>query len=91
MMAGGTVKTLALQLAPLAVEAVLTGVLAAPALVAVGADAGPRDGVAQGSVLTLTAIAAVRSPEAALTAWHAHIHTHTHTKQNNGTPRLIES
>lgn len=66
---GGTVKTLALQLATLAVVARLTGVLTSPALVAVCADTGPSDGVTQGSVLTLATVTAVRSPVATLTAW----------------------
>lgn len=69
MVTGGTVKTLALQLATLAIVARLTGVLTSPALVAIGADTGPSDGVTQGSVLTLAAITAMRSPVATLTAW----------------------
>lgn len=66
---GGPIKTLALQLATLAIVARLTGVLTSPALVAIRADTGPSDGVTQGSVLTLTTVTAVRSPVATLTAW----------------------
>lgn len=66
---GGTVKTLALQLATLPIVARLTGVLTSPALVAIRADTGPSDGITQGSVLTLTTVTAVRSPVATLTAW----------------------
>lgn len=66
---GGTVKTLTLQLATLAIVARLTGVLTSPALVTVRADTGPSDRVTQSSVLTLAAVTAVRSPVATLTAW----------------------
>lgn len=69
MVTGGTVKTLALQLATFAIVARLTWVLTSPALVAIRADTGPSDGITQGSVLTLTAVTAVRSPVATLTAW----------------------
>lgn len=69
VMTGGTIKTLALQLATFAIVARLTGVLASPALIAIRADTGPSDGVTQGSILTLTAVTAVRSPVATLTAW----------------------
>lgn len=79
MVTGGTVKTLTLQLATLAIEAWLTGVLTSPALVAIRADTGSSDGVTQGSVLTLTTVTAVRSPVATLTAWG----TKTRTLNNN--------
>lgn len=68
MDAGPAIETLAGQLTSLAVVAALTGLLAAPSLVAVSADTGPRDGVALGPVLALTPIAAVRSPVVALAA-----------------------
>lgn len=69
MVTGGTIKTLALQLATFAIVARLTGVFTSPALVAIRADTGPSDGITQGSVLTLTPVTAVRSPVATLTAW----------------------
>lgn len=68
MVAGGAVEALALQQAVLAVEAGVAGLLAAPALVAVGADAGPRYGVALGPVAALTSVTAVGPPEVTLTA-----------------------
>lgn len=69
MVAGGAVEALALLLAVLAVEVGVAGLFAAPALVAVGADAGAGYGVAFGPVATLTAVAAVGPPEVALAAW----------------------
>lgn len=69
MVAGGAVEALALQQAVLAVEAGVAGLLAAPALVAVGADAGAGYRVAFGPVPALTAVAAVGPPEVTLTAW----------------------
>lgn len=69
MLAGGAVEALALQQAVLAVEVGVAGLLAAPALEAVGAHAGPGDGVALGPVTALTAVAAVGPPEVALAAW----------------------
>jgi len=69
MLAGGAVEALALQPAVLAVEVGVAGLLAAPALEAVGADAGPGDRVALGPVAALAAVAAVGPPEVALTAW----------------------
>lgn len=62
-MAGGTVEALTLQEAVLAEEAGVAGLLASPALEAVGADAGPGDGAAFGPVATLTLVAAVWPPE----------------------------
>lgn len=79
MVTGGTVKTLALQLATFAIIARLTGVLTSPALVTVRADTGPSDRVTQGSVLTLAAVTAVRSPVATLAAWG----TKTSTEDTN--------
>lgn len=69
MVAGGAVEALALEQAVLAVEARVAGLLAAPALVPVGADAGSGYRVALGPVTALTAVTAVRTPEVALTAW----------------------
>lgn len=68
VMAGGTVEALALQEAVLAEEARVAGLLAPPALEAVGADAGAGDGVAFGPVATLTLVAAVGPPEVVLAA-----------------------
>lgn len=68
MVAGGAVEALALQEAVLPVEAGVTGLLAAPALVPVRADTGAGYGVTFGPVPALTAVTAVRSPEVALTA-----------------------
>jgi len=68
MVAGGTIEALARQLAGLAVVAALTGLLAAPALVAVGAHTRTCDGVALGAVLALAAVVAVGSPVVALAA-----------------------
>lgn len=67
MVAGGTVEALALQLAALAIVAGLTLILAAPALVAVCTDTGSCDGVTQGPILTLAAIATVWPPVATFT------------------------
>lgn len=66
--AGSTIETLALQLARLAIETVLAGLLTTPSLVPVGADTGARNGVTFSSILALATITAVRSPEIALTA-----------------------
>lgn len=68
VVAGGAVQALALQEAVLAEEAGVAGLLAAPALEAVGADAGAGDGVAFGPVATLTLVAAVGPPEVVLAA-----------------------
>lgn len=68
VVAGGAVEALALQEAVLAEEAGVAGLLAAPALEALGADARPRDGVALGPVATLALVAAVRPPEVVFTA-----------------------
>lgn len=69
MVTGGAVETLALQQAAFAIEARFTGLLAAPALVAVGADTGSCYWVTLGPVLALTAVATVGAPEVTLTAW----------------------
>lgn len=69
MVAGGAVEALAIQQAVLAVEVGVAGLLAAPALEAVGADAGSGYRVALGPVLALTAVTAVGTPEVALAAW----------------------
>lgn len=68
MLTGGAIEALTLQQAVLAVEAGVARLLAAPPLVAVGADAGARDGVTLGAILALTAVGAVGAPEVALTA-----------------------
>lgn len=88
--AGSSVETLAGQLTGFAIVTVLAGLLAAPPLVPVSADAGPCDGVTLRPVLALTPVAAVRSPEVAVAAWrhrknrenihqdvHANLLTHT--------------
>lgn len=69
MVAGGLVLALALLVAVVAVGARVAALLAAPALEARGAVAGPGDGVAQGPVLALAAAAAVGSPVVAVTRW----------------------
>lgn len=69
MMTGGAVEALALQQAVFAVEVGVAGLLAAPALVAVGADAGSGYRVTFGPVPALTAVSAVGAPEVALAAW----------------------
>ena len=69
MVAGGAVEALTLQHAVLAVEAGIAGLLAAPALVTVGADAGSGDRVTFGPVPALTLVGAVGPPEVTLTAW----------------------
>ena len=69
VMTGGAVEALALQQAVLGVEAGVAGLLAAPALEPVGADAGSGDRVALGPVAALTAVGAVGAPEVALAAW----------------------
>lgn len=66
--AAGPVVALARQLAALAVGAGRAQLLTAPAAEAGGAHAGPRDGVAQGSILALAAVAAVGAPVVAVTA-----------------------
>lgn len=66
---GGSVLALALLVAVVAVGAGVAALLAAPALEARGAVAGPSDGVAQGPVLALAAAAAVGSPVVAVTCW----------------------
>ncbi len=68
MVAGGAVEALALQQAVLAVEAGVAGLLAAPALEAVGADAGSGYRVTFGPVPALTSVTAVGPPEVTLTA-----------------------
>ena len=83
VVAGRPVVTLALELAALAVAPGLTELLAAPALVPVCADTGACDGVAEGFVLALAPVAAVRSPVIAIatcktlsrmgrSVWHNH-------------------
>lgn len=69
MVAGGFVLALALLVAVVAVGAGVAALLAAPALEARGAVAGPGDGVAQGPVLALAAAAAVGSPVVAVARW----------------------
>lgn len=69
VLAGGAVEALTLQQAVLAVEASVARLLAAPPLVAVGADAGAGDGVTLGAVLALAAVGAVGAPEVALAAY----------------------
>jgi len=69
VVAGSPVVTLALQLAALAVAPRVAELFAAPSLVPVRADAGARDGVAEGFVLTLAAVAAVGSPVIAVATW----------------------
>lgn len=67
MVADGAVEALALQQAVLAVEVGVAGLLAAPALEAVGADAGSCYRVTFGPVPALTAVTAVGPPEVTLT------------------------
>lgn len=69
MVTGGSVLALALLVAVVAVGAGVAALLAAPALEACRAVAGPSDGVAQGPVLALAAAAAVGSPVVAVTCW----------------------
>lgn len=69
MMTGGAIETLTLQQTVFAVEAGVTELLAAPALVAISADAGSSYRVTFGPVPALTAVTAVGTPEVALTAW----------------------
>lgn len=69
VVAGGLVLALALLVAVVAVGAGVAALLAAPALEARGAVAGPSDGVAQGPILALAAAAAVGSPVVAVTRW----------------------
>lgn len=69
VVAGGSVLALALLVAVVAVGAGVAALLAAPALEARGAVAGPGDGVAQGPVLALAAAAAVGSPVVAVARW----------------------
>lgn len=71
---GGSVMALALKLAALAIGAGITEFLAAPASVPVCTHTGPRDGVAQGLILTLAAVAAVGSPVVTVTTWKTHSH-----------------
>lgn len=71
VVAGRPVVTLALELAALAVAPGLTELLAAPALVPVCADTGACDGVAEGFVLALAPVAAVRSPVIAIATTRA--------------------
>lgn len=66
--AAGTMAALARQLAALAVGARCAEIFAAPATEAWGAHAGTGDGVAQGTVLALAAVAAVWAPVVAVTA-----------------------
>lgn len=84
VVAGGAVEALARQLAAFAVVVGLARFLAAPALVAVGADARPCDGVAQGAVPALAAVAAVGAPVVTLAAW-GHGSTRPRTP-GSGTP-----
>lgn len=69
MLTRGAVQALTLQETVFAVEAGVAQLLAAPALVAVGADAGAGYRVALGPVAALTAVTAVGAPEVALAAW----------------------
>lgn len=69
MLAGGAIEALTLQQAVLAVEAGVARLLAAPPLVAIGADAGTRDGVTLSAVLALAAVGAVGAPEITLTTY----------------------
>lgn len=62
MVTGSPVLALAFLLAPVTVGAHFTRGLTAPAPVPGCADTGSGDGVAQGSVLALTSVAAVRTP-----------------------------
>lgn len=66
--AAGAVAALARQLAALAVGARRAELLAAPASEAGGAHAGARDGVAQGPVLALAPVAAMRAPVVTIAA-----------------------
>lgn len=72
MVAGSSIVTLALELAALAVAPRLAELLAAPSLVPVCTDAGSCDGVAEGFILTLAAVAAVGSPVLAIATWKTH-------------------
>lgn len=62
VVAGSSVVALALELAALAIAPGVAELFAAPALVPICADTGARDGVAEGLVLALAAVAAVGSP-----------------------------
>lgn len=68
VVAGGAVEAAALLHAVFAVEVVVAVLLAAPALEAVGADAGACYRVAFGPIAALAAVGAVGAPEVALTA-----------------------
>lgn len=68
MVAGGAIETLAGQLAGFAIVTVLTGLLAAPALVAVSADTGTCYRVTLGPILALAPATAMRSPVVTFTA-----------------------
>lgn len=63
----GSIPTLTLELTALPIAPVVTGLLTPPAQVPVGAHTGSCDGVAQGSILTLAPVTAVRAPVIALT------------------------
>lgn len=67
MVACGAVEALAFKRAVFAIEAGIAVLLASPPLVTIGADAGSCYRVTFGSVLALTAITAVRTPEITLT------------------------
>lgn len=66
--AAGAVEALALQLTALAVGTWSAELLAAPTAEAGGAHAGAGDGIAQGTVLALTPVAAMGAPVVAVTA-----------------------
>lgn len=66
--AAGAVEALARQLTALAVGTWCTELLAAPTAEAGGAHAGAGDGIAQGTVLALTPVAAMGAPVVAVTA-----------------------
>ena len=74
MVAGSSVVTLAFKLAALAVAPRVTELFAAPSSVPICADAGARDGVAESLILTLAAVAAVRSPVIAIATWKTYSH-----------------
>lgn len=68
VMAGSAIKALALQQAVFAIEFGVTGLLTAPALVAISADTRSCDWVTFGTVAALTAVTAVWTPKVTLAA-----------------------
>lgn len=91
VVAGGSVVTLALELAALAIAPGVAELFAAPATVPVGADAGARDGVAESFVLTLAAVAAVRSPVIAVATWGKNTQSFTKTIRKVHRKQLVSA